>query len=98
LSAADAQFVDGIFFDTSGNFLFMSNRAPVFRMTILSRSGAIVRHVPMVAEPDGIAFHVNPVFVLTSNTNGTMTRFDFPSNDFTQPPIQTLFASGGFRG
>jgi hypothetical protein len=27
-----------------------------------------------------------------------MTRFDFPGDDFTQPPVQSVFASGGFRG
>jgi pimeloyl-ACP methyl ester carboxylesterase len=98
LNAADASFVDGIFFDITGNFLFISNRAPAFRMTILNRSGAVVQHVPMTSEPDGIAFHRTPTFVVTSNTDGTMTRFDFPSNDFTMAPAQTVFASGGFRG
>ena len=53
----------------------------------------------MASEPDGIAFHaVAPQFVVTNNTDGTMTRFDFPGNDFTQPPVQSVFASGGFRG
>lgn len=98
LSPSDSEFIDGIFFDPSGNFIFLSNRAPVFRMTVLSRTGAIVQHVAMTSEPDGIAFHTNPTFVVTNNTNGTMTRFDFPSNNFALAPTQSLFASGGFRG
>jgi hypothetical protein len=98
LPSSEAEFDDGIFFDPSGNFLFLSNRAPVFRMTILDRSGTVVQNVAMTSEPDGIAFHVNPTFVVTNNTDGTMTRFDFPSNNFTLPPTQTVFASGGFRG
>ena len=57
-----------------------------------------MQNVAMSSEPDGIAFHINPSFVVTNNTNGTMTRFDFPGNNFTLPPTQTLFASGGFRG
>jgi len=81
----------------------MSNRRNTgtptqFHMTILDRTGTVVNNVSMTSEPDGIAFHVNPTFVVTNNTDGTMTRFDFPSNVFTAPPIQTLFAIGGFRG
>jgi sugar lactone lactonase YvrE len=49
-----------------------------------------------------VAFHaVDPKFVATINTDGTITRFDFPGGstpDYTQPPTQTLIASGGFRG
>jgi hypothetical protein len=53
----------------------------------------------MTSEPDGIAFHAaTPKFVVTSNTDGTMTRFDFPGDDFTQVPTQSVLASGGFRG
>src|SRR5262249_9180223 len=98
LPPSEAEFVDGIYFDPTGNFLFISNRAPAFRMTILNRSGGVVQNVPMTSEPDGIAFHASPDFVVTNNTNGTMTRFDFPSNNFALPPTQTPFASGGFRG
>jgi sugar lactone lactonase YvrE len=53
----------------------------------------------MTSEPDGIAFHAStPKFVVTDNTDGTMTRFDFPADDYTQVPVQSVFASGGFRG
>jgi len=99
LSSSDASFVDGITFDSTGNFLFMSNRSPSFRLTILGRSGHIVQSIPMAAEPDGISFHgASPQFVVTNNTDGTMTRFDFPANDFTQTPSLSTFASGGHRG
>jgi hypothetical protein len=53
----------------------------------------------MTSEPDGISFHAqSPKFVITNNTDGTITRFDFPADDFTQVPVQSVFASGGFRG
>jgi len=99
LGSSDADFVDGIAFDPTGNYLFLSNRRPSFRLTILDRSGHIVQHVAMTDEPDGISFHSTaPMFVVTNDTDGHMTRFDFPNNDFTQAPTQTDFANGGFRG
>ena len=77
-----------------------------FALTILNRAGVVVQQVlndtcgnGCTHEPDGIAFHAgSPGFVVTDNTDGTMTRFEFPSNDFTSPPAVTLFASGGHRG
>ncbi|HXR74453.1 MAG TPA: hypothetical protein VN737_00685, partial [Bryobacteraceae bacterium] len=68
LRPTEAQFVDGLYFDPSGNFLFLSNRAPTFRMTVLNRTGAVVQNVPLpgTMQPDGIAFHVNPSFVVTN--------------------------------
>jgi len=98
-TVTNGHLVDGIFFDPTGNFLFMSDRAPTFQLAILRHDGSLVQNVPMTSEPDGIAFHsTGAPFVLTSNTNGTMTRFDFPGNDFTKAPTQSVFASGGFRG
>jgi hypothetical protein len=93
-------FVDGIAFDPTGDFLFLSNRSPTFRLTVLDgTTGALIQHIPMASEPDGISFHADtPKFVVTNNTNGTMTRFDFPADDYTQVPVQSVFASGGFRG
>ena len=92
-------FLDGIGFDPDGDYLFIANRSPSFRLTIVDRSGALVQHVLMANEPDGISFHASaPKFVVTNNTDGTMTRFDFPGDDFTQVPVQSVFASGGFRG
>jgi hypothetical protein len=93
-------FVDGIAFDPTGGFLFVANRVPTFRLTILNgTTGALVQHVLMTSEPDGISFHADtPKFVVTNNTDGTMTRFDFPGDNYTLPPAQSLFASGGFRG
>jgi len=87
-----------VYFDATGNYIFLSNRSPIFRMTVLTRAGALVQHVQLTSEPDGIAFHTNPTFVVTNNTDGTMTRFDFPANDFSKAPTLTPFASGGFRG
>jgi hypothetical protein len=100
LTPSQATFVDGIAFDPTGNFLFLATRSPSpFKLTILDRTGAIVRQVTMASEPDGIAFHgTAPHFVVTNNNDGTMTRFDFASDDYTQIPTITTFASGGFRG
>ena len=54
---------------------------------------------PVASEPDGISFHATaPKFVVTNNTDGTMTRFDFPGDDLSAAPAPTQFASGGFRG
>ena len=98
-SVTTGNFVDGIYFDPTGNFLFLSNRAPTPQLTILRRDGTLVQNVPMTSVPDGIAFHATtPKFVVTNNTDGTMTRFDFAANDFTVVPTQSVFASGGFRG
>jgi uncharacterized repeat protein (TIGR01451 family) len=91
--------VDGVAWSPDGNFVFLANRSPSLRLTILDRNGNLVQQVPMSNEPDGIAFHAStPKFVVTNNTSGNMTRFDFPADDYTQVPVQTLFASGGFRG
>ncbi|NUN96317.1 MAG: hypothetical protein HUU16_09105 [Candidatus Omnitrophica bacterium] len=99
LNAAEVGFVDGLFFDPTGQFLFLANRSPVFRLTIVDRNGNLVQHVPLPSEPDGIAFRAtSPRFVLTNNLDGTISRIDFPGDDFTQTPTVSLFASGGFRG
>jgi len=90
--------IDGIAFDPTGDFLFVSNRSDN-SLTIIRRNGSLVQKVPAGHEPDGIAFHaVAPKFVVTNNTDSTMTRFDFPGNDFTMPATVSSFASGGFRG
>jgi hypothetical protein len=98
LSAADATFIDGIFFDPTGAYLFMAVRTPQMGLVILNRNGAVVQKVPMSTFPDGVAFHQSPDFVVTNNNDGTISRFEFPSNDYSLPPSQTLLASGGFRG
>jgi hypothetical protein len=59
---------------------------PVGPVTLPSTT-QIVRHLPMAAEPDGIAFHSAQHFVVTNDeASGTMTRFDFPGGDYSQPP------------
>jgi hypothetical protein len=98
LAPSDATFVDGIFFDPSGNFLLLAVRTPSQGLTVLNRSGAVVQHIPMSTIPDGVAFHTAPDFVVTNNNGGSITRFDFPGGDFTAPPARSLLASGGFRG
>lgn len=99
-STADTgDFKDQITWSPDGKFLFISNRGAPVKLEIVDHSGSLVQNVLMAHEPDGIAFHAAaPQFVVTSNTDGTMTRFDFPLNDYTKPPVLSDFATGGFRG
>src|SRR5579864_3872975 len=98
LTSTDSELIDGISFDPSGNFLFLANRAPAFRLTILTRGGTLVRHVLLPSEPDGMAVNAGPPpFILTNNTDGTLTRIDFASGFATVPQV-SVFAGGGFRG
>ncbi|MCX2749715.1 GDSL-type esterase/lipase family protein [Arthrobacter sp. MI7-26] len=97
--ATVGSFIDGIAFDPSGNYLFLSNRSNN-TVTILNRNGSLVQSSPTISGvPDGISFHsTTPPFVVTNNNDGTMTRLDFPNGDFTQTPTLSTFASGGYRG
>jgi len=91
--------VDGIAFDPLGQWLFLSTVLPTSSMTVYHRGVGVQASFPVPGGPDGIAFHATaPAFVVTNNNDGTMTRFDFPNNDYTQAPTASLFASGGFRG
>ena len=91
--------VDGVSFEPTGAYLFLTNRYPAYEVVVLNRSGAIVRRVPMPSEPVGMGFHLDsPTFLVTNNQDGTMTRIEAPNNDYTAPPVITQFASGGFRG
>jgi hypothetical protein len=36
--------------------------------------------------------------VATNNTDGTLSRFDFPGNDYNQTPVESLFGSGAGYG
>ena len=98
IPAQTASFIDGIAFDPTGSDLFLSVRSPSTDLLVLNRSGQVVQEVPAPSEPDGIAFHVTPGYVVTNNTDGTMTEFDFPSGDFSQSPTVNQLASGGLRG
>jgi len=102
-SLAAGTFIDGIGFDPSGEYLFLANRDDS-ALTILRRDGTLAQRVDIfhdgrAHEPDDVAFHeADPQFVVSNNLDGTLTRFDFPANDFTQTPTQSMLAEGGFRG
>jgi uncharacterized repeat protein (TIGR01451 family) len=99
LNVSQTGYVDGIAFEPTGTFLFLTNRYPAFELVVLNRSGAVVRRAAIPSEPVGIGFHAtSPKFVVTNNQDGTITRFDFPNDDYTAAPTATQFASGGFRG
>lgn len=88
---------DGLYVDPSGQFIFIASSG----IDIYNRDGTFVQNVPTVAghHPDGMAFHSGASqFVVSNNTDGTISRYDFPSGDFTKIPTQSLIASGGFRG
>jgi hypothetical protein len=100
-TATSGDFIDQIDFDPTGQYLFISDRTHD-ALTIVRRDGSVLQTVPLAegrGEPDGIAFHsAPPQFVVTNDTDGTLSRFEFPGNDYSAPPIQSLLASGGFRG
>lgn len=99
LPSSTASYVDGVTFDPTGTYLLLSTRAPSYALTILDRTGNVVQQVAMGDEPDGISFHAtSPQFVVTNNTDGTMTRFDFPGGNLKGTPTLSTFASGGYRG
>jgi hypothetical protein len=92
-------YVGGLYIDPTGEFVFLSTRLAFSGLTILDRSGTIVQQIEMSSEPNGIGFgDGSPAFVVTNNTDGTITRFDFPGGDFRNPPTVTPFATAGFRG
>jgi uncharacterized protein (TIGR03437 family) len=100
---ATLEYVDGVDFDPTGNYVFVAGRTGVFPqdtpyLIVITRSGSIVRQLPADRFPDGVAFHKNPFYLITNNNDGTITRFDFPGGDPRQVPTQTVIASGGFRG
>lgn len=92
-------YIDGIAFDPTGQYIFLTNRFPFWDLVVLTRTGELVQQVAMVSEPVGLGFHAaSPKFVVTNNQDGTLTRFDFPGDDFSAPPVMSDFAVGGFRG
>lgn len=93
-----SQSPDGIAFSPGGKYLFAAVGGGV---AVIDRSGNLVQQIALTvgSGSDGMAFHSgDPEFLVTNNNDGTMTRMDFPNNDFSQPPTQSLFASGGSRG
>ena len=97
LTTTDAY--DGVYLDPSGRYLFAADGEGT---AILDRSGVLIQRVLSSAGPggvtDGVAFHATDGYVVTNNHDGSLTRLDFPGGDYTKAPVQTLLASGGFRG
>ena len=101
-------YIGGLYFDPTGEFIFLNNRFPSSTLTILERDGGVVQHVsmPFGVDSTGVAFHTDG-FVVTNNTDGSMTLFRFgdPADDdqddderYEEEPVRELFAFGGFRG
>ena len=95
---------DGVYFDPSGDFLFVAGRTGVFPsdtgfLYVVSRkTGAVIQQLDGSHFPDGVAVHINPLYLVANNNDATVTRYDFPLDDFTQAPQISTIASGGFRG
>jgi uncharacterized Ntn-hydrolase superfamily protein len=80
-------FVDGVYFDPTGSFLFVANRVDLEEtqnyLTILSRpvgpvlvadTSQVVQSIPTVSEPDGVSFHATtPKFVVTNDESDDPT-------------------------
>ena len=111
LSGSQFAFVDGIAFEPiaapsySGSHLFITNRTTIHgELDVIDRLGQVVSRTPLVdtattgSDPVGIGFHISPAFVVTNNQDATMTRYDYPGNNYEAPAAPTLFASGGSRG
>jgi uncharacterized protein (TIGR03437 family) len=97
------EFVDGITFDPTGKFIIVCGRTGVFPndppfIFVLNRNGTLARQLQADHFPDSATFHLNPLYLVTNNNDGTISRYDFPADDLTQGPTQTLIATGGFRG
>src|SRR5207247_10771973 len=98
LNTSQIAYVDGLAFDPTGAYIFLTNRRPSFSLVVIDRvTGRVPQQVLMTSEPVGLAFHASPDFVLTNNQDGTLTRFDFLAG-YAAAPAQSTFASGGFRG
>lgn len=102
-AGASLEFVDGITFDPTGNFIVVCGRTGVFPsdtpyLFVLNRNGTLARILPADHFPDGAAFHTNPFYLVTNNNDGSISRFDFPADDLRQGPTQSIIANGGFRG
>ncbi|MCU1335853.1 MAG: hypothetical protein JWO19_1434 [Bryobacterales bacterium] len=102
-AAASLEYVDGVTFDPTGNFILVAGRTGVYPtdtpyLYLLNRNGTLVRQLPADRFPDGVAFHTTPFYFVTNNNDGSVSRFDFPGDDLRQVPVQTVVASGGFRG
>jgi uncharacterized repeat protein (TIGR01451 family) len=78
--STDVGYVGGLYFDPTGDFIFLNNRYPSPTLTILRRNGNIVQQVPLAGGIDatGVAFHTTERAVVTNNTDGSMTLFKFP--------------------
>jgi hypothetical protein len=104
ISSAVIEGLDGLALDPSGNYLFVAGRTGVFPndsgfLAVVSRqTGAVVQQLDASHFPDGIAFAADSSYLVTNNNDGNITRYDFPSRDFTQIPTVTVIADGGFRG
>jgi lysophospholipase L1-like esterase len=91
------QFIDGIFFSPDGSQLFLAQRSPAYAVTIVdrtspgARTGTVNRSIGLPSEPDGIAFHGVGGFVVTANTDGTISKITLGADTVG------LFASGGGR-
>jgi hypothetical protein len=90
--------IDQIAFDPTGNFLFLSGWGD-HTLIVLAHDGSVVQVVHAGHQPDGIAFHTQGAqFVATNNTDGTLTQWNFPFNQYSGTPTELLLGSGAGYG
>jgi len=87
--ANNGGFTDGILWNADGSLLYTSDRTQN-TLDIFTRGGVLDASIALGHEPTSAAVSLGG-FVLTNNTNGTVSRVN------TDGTVQ-LFASGGFRG
>jgi hypothetical protein len=93
MRANERAFVDAV----AGQFIFVANKG----IEIRRRDATLVQHVNQTVSSgaDGMAFDASsPRFVVSVDTAGAITRYDFPNDDYALAPTQSVLASGGGRG
>src|SRR5207244_9966559 len=74
---------DGVYLDPAGDHTFAADGQAV---DVFDRDGALIQRVDLSTgpggPPDGVAFHGGDGYVVTNNTDGTITRLDFPGGDY----------------
>ena len=74
LQGSQFAYIDGVSFDPSGNYLFLTNRTAgpaAGELDVVDRSGQVLSRTVINTEPMGMAVHASPTFVVTSCARST---------------------------
>ncbi|MEY2538108.1 MAG: large repetitive protein [Verrucomicrobiota bacterium] len=102
---------DGFAVDPTGNYIFTTQGGMEVSQRVASSPETpdlpVFQHVQYANDngqggsPDGMAFGTigNKKVVVTNDGNGeTLSMYEFPNNDFSQPMTRTVIASGTYPG